>query len=158
MERLTGQSTAEAVPVEVQLVMTDATLLAGDAEPAELEGYGPLPAPLARAWLRGDDTSGPRQAKAWLRRLYTSPDHKALVAMDSKRRTFDGQLRQFLVAADRTCRTPWCDAPIRHLDHTIRAADGGATSAANGAGLCEACNYNKDAQGWEAVVRPGRVL
>ena len=53
VERLTGQATADGVPVEVHLVMTDRTLLGGDPEPAELDGYGPLPAPLARAWLRG---------------------------------------------------------------------------------------------------------
>jgi hypothetical protein len=52
VERVTGQASAPAVPVEVQLVMTDHTLLGGDPEPAELTGYGPLPAPLARDWLR----------------------------------------------------------------------------------------------------------
>ncbi len=49
--------------------------------------------------------------------------------MDSRRRVFDGELRRFLVVRDEFCRTPWCDAPVRHVDHIVRAADGGATSA-----------------------------
>ena len=32
--RVTGQADATAVPVEIQLVVTDRTLLAGDATPA----------------------------------------------------------------------------------------------------------------------------
>jgi hypothetical protein len=78
--------------------------------------------------------------------------------MDSRRRCFDGQLRRFVIAADRTCRTPWCDAPIRHIDHTIRAADGGKTSADNSAGLCEACNYTKEAPGWVTNRLSDRAL
>jgi hypothetical protein len=52
------------------------------------------------------------------------------------------------------CRTPWCDAIVRHADHLTRVADGGATSAANGNGRCEACNYAKDSPGWAAAA-PG---
>ena len=92
--------------------------------------------------------------RAWLRRLYTHPGSNALVAMDSRRRPFDGELREFLVVRDQLCRTPWCDAPIRHADHVTRAVDGGDTSAENGQGLCEACNYAKEAAGWQALPLP----
>ena len=159
VERVTGQASASAVPVQIQLVMTDRTLLAGDAEPAELDGHGPLPAPLVRGWLRGDaDKCGAKRAQAWVRRLYTAPDGSDLIAMDTRRRCFDGQLRQFVITADRCCRTPWCGAPIRHIDHPVRVAQGGRTSAANSQGLCEACNYTKEAFGWQTVRRPGRVV
>ena len=40
------------------------------------------------------------QAKAWVRRLYTNPATGELVAMDSRRRLFTGQLRQFLIIRD----------------------------------------------------------
>jgi 5-methylcytosine-specific restriction endonuclease McrA len=159
VERLTGQRSAEAVPVEIQLVMTDRTLLESDSEPAELEGYGPLPAPLVRRWLRGDDDKGlAKQAKAWVRRLYTSPDNSSLIAMDSRQRCFDGPLRQFVISSDQRCRTPWCDAPIRHVDHPIPVAKGGKTTAANSQGLCEACNYTKETHGWQTILRPDRVV
>ena len=95
-------------------------------------------------------------AQVWVRRLYASPVDGTLVAMDSRRRAFDGKLRQFLVTRDQTCRTPWCDAPIRHADHITAAADHGTTTAANGQGLCEACNYTKALPGWTAkTVRAG---
>lgn len=159
VERLTGQPSAAAVPVEIQLVMTYRTLLGGDSEPAELEGYGPLPAPLVRRWLRGDDDNGlAKQAKAWVRRLYTSPDSSSLIAMDSRQRCFDGPLRQFVISSDQRCRTPWCDAPIRHVDHPIPVAKGGKTTAANSQGLCEACNYTKETHGWQTILRPDRVV
>lgn len=158
VQRLTGQATATAVPVEIQLVMTETTLLDGDNEPAELEGVGPLPAPLARSWLRDATTQPETEAAAWLRRLFTSPTTGQLIAMDSRRRCFDGLLRRFVIAADRTCRTPWCDAPIRHIDHSLRAAEGGDTRADNGAGLCEACNYTREVPGWTTSRLPNRVL
>jgi hypothetical protein len=159
VERITGQATASAVPVEIQLVMTDRSLFGGDNEPAELPGHGPLPAPLVRDWLRGgDDAGGAASTGTWLRRLYTAPHSDALVGMDTKRRCFDGQLRRFLITADQRCRTPWCDAPIRHVDHPVSVAQGGTTSAANSQGLCEACNYVKETLGWRAVPQPDRVV
>lgn len=81
-----------------------------------------------------------------------------LVAMDSRRRRFTGRHRALLVHRDQTCRTPWCDAPVRHVDHVQPHAGGGATSTANGQGLCEACNQAKEAVGWQARGTPrGRV-
>ena len=150
VERITGQTSANAVPVEVGLVMTDTTLLGGDQTPAHLDGYGAIPAFLARRLVRAAE-------EAWVRRLYTSPHSSSLVAMDSRRRTFDGQLRRFLILRDQTCRNPWCDAPVRHVDHVRRAGDGGPTTADNGQGLCEACNYAKESSGWRTrrVAGPG---
>jgi len=140
--RLTGQE-ASAVGVEVQLVMSERTLLRGDNEPGYAPGYGTIPASLARRIVR-------ESHKTWLRRLYTAPGSGELVAMDSRRRTFRGKLRDLTVLRDQTCRTPWCDAPIAHVDHARSTRMGGRTTAANGQGLCEACNYTKEAPGWRA--------
>ncbi len=72
--------------------------------------------------------------------------------MDSRRREFDGLLRRMLVLRDQTCRTPYCDAPIRHADHVRPHRVGGETSLVNAAGLCERCNLVKEAGGWVARV------
>ena len=152
VERITGQATAEAVPVEIRLVMTDQALVGSfesGAAPAEVERYGPIPASLARRLVRAAP-----EHQAWVRRLYKHPSTGQLVGLESSRRSFDGGLREFVVARDRVCRTPWCDAPIRHVDHVLPVEAGGPTSAANGQGLCEACNYAKQAPNWRA--RPGR--
>ena len=167
VQRLTGQATADAVPLEVQLVMTDRTLLEGDDTPAQIPGFGPVPAAFARDLVTGraaGDSAGPDRAglaevaRVWLRRLFTSPTDGTLVAMDSRRRSFDGLLRRFLVTRDQVCRTPWCDAPIRHTDHVRPSAEGGETTADNGQGLCARCNYAKELPGWrcDVVTRQGR--
>jgi hypothetical protein len=88
----------------------------------------------------------------WVRRLHQTPGTDDLVAMDSQGRRFEGQLAEYLRLRDRRCRNPWCNAPIRHLDHAKDVAKGGRTSASNGQGLCEACNHAKQADGW--AVRP----
>jgi hypothetical protein len=75
--------------------------------------------------------------------------------MDSRARLFPAGLRRFLQARDDTCRSPYCDAPIRHMDHILPWAEGGTTTAANGAGLCEACNHTKEIAGWRSRPRPG---
>jgi hypothetical protein len=54
VQRLTGQATPDQTPVEVTLLVTDHTLLAGGDQPAHLSGYGPVPAPLARRMLTPD--------------------------------------------------------------------------------------------------------
>ena len=46
------------------------------------------------------------------------------------------------------------DAPIRHRDHPEPVSASGETSESNGQGLCDACNYAKEAVGWRA--RPSR--
>ena len=44
VERVTGQATADEVSAEIGLIMTDSALFGGDDTPAELTGYGPVPA------------------------------------------------------------------------------------------------------------------
>ena len=86
----------------------------------------------------------------WVRRLYTRPPTGPWSRWTPPGGPFTGGLRRFLIIRDQTCRTPWCDAPIRHLDHPTRHADGGPTTAPNGQGLCAACNHAKEAPGWRA--------
>ena len=148
VERVTGQTTAEAIPARVELVMTDQTFFntgAGSDEPAHLIGCGTIPAELARRLVQVAD----EKAEAWIRRLYADPEGR-LVAMESTSRRFEGGLGEFLVIRDQICRTPWCGAPVRHGDHVVRADFGGPTAEANGEGLCAACNQAKEAPGWRA--------
>lgn len=159
VERLTGQETAAAVPVEVHLVMTDTALLRGDGRetPAWVVGHGPFPSGAARQLL-GPERDGPAgDPRVWLRRLYTHPETGELVAMDSKRRLFDGLLRRMVILRDDTCRSPWCDAPIRHVDHAIPHSAGGSTTYENASGLCERCNQNKESERWRHAADPARL-
>lgn len=150
VERLTGQSTAGDVPVRVNLVVSDAILFGADEGAAHLMGHGPVPAELARDMVS-------RSRRAPLRRLYARPAAGELVAMDSASRVFPKGLGELIDLRDRTCRTPWCGAPIRHRDHIRSVDEDGETSFRNGQGLCEACNHAKQAPGWAARPRPGPV-
>lgn len=194
--------------IEIQLIMTDRALIAGDQEPAYLQGYGTVPAGWARELLREAPAPGPTEAsdaaqdtggatgigsgrdwlgtasrstgtgrtstagasdvdangdagqkvaesRVWVRRLYTAPGTGQLIGMDAKGRIFPKALRKLIIARDQTCRTPWCDAPIRHIDHIRAHGAGGKTTEANGEGLCERCNQAKEAPGYESRPVPG---
>lgn len=145
-EPATSGASAAETSVMIHLLISD-TVLFGGAGAGHVDGYGPVPGDLARHLATTD--------RAWIRRLYTTPATGDLVAADSRARRFPARLAQLIRLRDRACRTPWCDAPVRHTDHITPAATGGPTSLSNGQGLCEACNYAKQTHGWTARPRPG---
>ena len=151
--RVTGQAAAPAVGVQVVLMVPDAVLFGTAEDAAHVDGYGPVPAELARELVLTSVADA--TARTTLRRLYVRPETGRLVAMDSTARCFPDGLDLFIRLRDRTCRTPWCDAPIRHTDHVTGHHAGGRTRAQNGQGLCAACNHAKQAPGWHARPRPG---
>jgi len=140
VERVTGQAQASDVNAELQIVMDlDALLDANEQTTAELAGYGPLPADIARHIL---STS---KGRMWWRRLYAAPVGGPIVGGDPYRRHFDGFSKKLIMARDRHCRDPFCDAPIRHIE---RYADGGLTIHPNGRGECERGNHAREMPGW----------
>ncbi len=150
VERVTGRPAEVPVPVAVEVVITDESLFAGDSEPARVAGFGPVPAAIARRLIVA--ATGDRRSRATLRRLYKHPRSGVLVAMESRARLFPKGLSRFIDLRDETCRTPYCDAPIRHHDHATAHGRGGATNGVNGLGVCEACNYAKEAPGWKVTT------
>jgi hypothetical protein len=149
-ERVTGRPAGAAEPVAVNLVITDETLLGGDQVPATVSGYGPIPAAVARRLVSKAVTD--ERSRCTLRRLYRHPKSGQLVAMESRSRLFPKSLAMFIDLRDQTCRTPYCDAPIRHHDHAQPHHRDGPTSAENGLGECERCNYAKEASGWRVTA------
>jgi hypothetical protein len=88
----------------------------------------------------------------FLRRLFTDPVTGIIVNCDPRRRRFTGVLAKLLVFRDQHCRDPYCDAPIRHLDHIETHAGGGRTTATNGRGLCERGNYVRHMPGFTVCL------
>jgi hypothetical protein len=150
VERVTGHPAGAPMPIAVNLVISDETLFGGDTSPARVPGYGPIPAAVALRLAR--DAVTDERSKATLRRLYRHPNSGALVAMESKARLFPKGLARFISIRDDTCRTPYCDAPIRHTDHANPHRRDGATTGVNGLGECAACNYAKEAPGWRVYA------
>lgn len=117
--------------LETQLVLDLSTLLGFGDNPAELRGFGPIPANLARQ-LAVDST--------W-RRLVADPVSGHLLDFGSTTYTPPAALREYVLARDRRCRFPGCSQPAERtdLDHTepFTGNDlGGSTSAKNLHCLC----------------------
>ncbi|MDO9495933.1 MAG: DUF222 domain-containing protein, partial [Nocardioides sp.] len=131
VDRLCRPARTGARGAEVQLVMNaDMLIRDDDTTPPHLVGHGPIPAGIAKQFLA--DAEG----QVLIRRLFANPDDNALVAMDSHGILFPRALRRLLFARDgETCRTPWCDAPIRHADHVTPRARGGRSTLDGGQGL-----------------------
>lgn len=146
VERITGRPAAQPVPVAVNLVISDQALLGAANGSAVIAGYGPVPSAIAQSLIAAAVADPSSSAR--LRRLYAKPAGGALVAMESRSRLFPKGLAEFIALRDQRCRTPYCDAPVRHSDHATPARRGGPTSALNGLGLCERCNYTKESPGW----------
>jgi uncharacterized protein DUF222/HNH endonuclease len=155
VQRVTGQAQAGQVPTTINLVMRPGTLTGRGPDtdtPALLDGYGPVPAPVARALATRTGS-----APVWLRRLFTDRAGR-LISMETRQRCFTASQREYLRLRDQTCATPYCDAPIRHADHLNPAKDGGTTSLTNAQSLCEACNYAKQAPGWTTRREPDGTI
>ncbi|QZY29919.1 HNH endonuclease [Nocardioides coralli] len=152
VDRVLGGTVDASSTVRVNVVIGVDALLAETDEAADIPGHGAVPASTVRDWIRQALASG---GGLELRRLFADPVTGQLVAMESRSRTFPRALSELIALRDRRCRTPWCGAPVRHVDHVVSHADGGPTSADNGQGLCQACNHAKQAHGWSARPRPG---
>ena len=162
--RITGLTRVESAPIELQLLMTDASLLGGDDTDAASVGDLPIPAAVARRLALGESTqkASPEgeaddaelHGERFIRRLYTDPLSGRLTEADARRRRFTGIERRFVLLRDRRCRAPLCDAPIEHIHHVERYADGGSTTTDNGVGTCAAFNQAVEAPGWSTRARP----
>ena len=84
--------------------------------------------------------------------MIATPATGRLVAMDSRAWAFPDGIARLIRLRDRVCRTPWCDAPVRHVDHVQAHQDGGPTNETNGQGLCESCNHAKQTAGWHSRI------
>jgi hypothetical protein len=125
---------AHGRPLSVGLTMDTATLFGFADNPAQLEGYGPIPAPLARELA----VTG-----TW-RLMIVDAETGRLSHLGTRTYTPSRRLAEFIVARDRTCRAPRCGRPAhrcdldhrRPYDHTNPTA-GGQTDESNLQALCE---------------------
>ncbi len=133
----------------IHVTVPTSTLLGLDEEPAELAGYGPIPAPVARE-IATDPTS------TW-RRLLTDPASGRLLDLGRRCYRPPAGLAGFVRARDGHCRYPGCSRPAVacELDHVVARQHGGPTSEAN---LCALCERHHDLKhsGWRVVLHPDR--
>jgi hypothetical protein len=125
VERVTGQTYADDVKVEVQLVMDAPTLIGEGGEPVDLLGYGPISPTVADDIIAG-------APNPTVRRLLVDPVDGTLLVREPRRRHFDAPTSGHIRTRDRRCRQPGCDLKIRHNDHIHAHIDGGPSTKDNG--------------------------
>jgi hypothetical protein len=94
------------IPALVQITTDLPTLLGLRNNPAELHGYGPLPAALARAMAADAD---------W-QRFLQDPITGAPVDLGRTRRHPDAEMRRWIIARDGTCQFPECYRPANRCE------------------------------------------
>jgi hypothetical protein len=152
-----GDGPVHAVPVGalrplVQVVVPITTLMGVGEEPAELAGYGPIPAHLARE-IAADPTS------TW-QRLLTDPTSGRLLDIGRTRYRPPPGMAAFVRARDGECRHPTCRRPATtcELDHVTEWQHGGPTSEDNLCALCARHHDLKEHHGWQVVLHDDRTL
>lgn len=128
-------------PLTVNVTIDLPTLLGLAENPGQLAGYGPIPASVARE-LASDGR--------W-KRFITEPQTGNL--LDFGRESYEPpqNLKDFLIARDRTCRFPGCrrSALLSDLDHAESWESGGSTSPDNIGALCRRHHRLKTHDGWK---------
>jgi hypothetical protein len=130
---------------QIQFI-TDLPSLLGLADnPAELVGFGPIPAALVRD----------RAAQADWRRLIADPVTGYLLDYGTVIYRPPAQLADFVMARDRRCRFPGCNtrASVCDIDHNIPAPRGD-TSAKNCCCLCRRHHRLKTFTDWTVQLQP----
>lgn len=132
--------------VELQVVVSAASLLGASHDPAHLVGYGAVPVELAEQLAA--------EHGAWIRQLVCSPDDGHLTT-SSRRRRFPAELGRFLTDQHgHQCAVNACERQASDLDHVVDYADGGLTCRDNGQPLCWWCNQRKRHPDIAAVKNP----
>ncbi len=133
--------TPQRRPLTVNVTIDLPTLLGLAENPGQLAGYGPIPASVARE-LASD---------AKWKRFITEPQTGNL--LDFGRESYEPpqNLKDFLIARDRTCRFPGCrrSALLSDLDHAQSWESGGETSPDNIGALCRRHHRLKTHDGWK---------
>jgi hypothetical protein len=127
------------------------TLLGHSAEPATLEGYGPIDLPTARELTAGAPS---------LTRILTHPETGAVLSVGRDRYAVPADLRTWLRVRDGTCRFPGCSRAARtsELDHTKDWQYEGCTEHKNLAHLCKSHHRLKHMTEWSVEQRDGGTL
>jgi hypothetical protein len=155
VELLTGEevnheggekSTQKKSAMTINVIVDLPTLLGLADNPAELSGYGAIPASLARELAN---------SYPW-RRFITDPISGELLECGREKYQPPQALAEFINARDKTCRFPGCRraAELSDIDHAIPWDDGGQTNPANLGALCRRHHRLKTHGGWKIISNP----
>ncbi len=141
--------------VQVRVTVPLDVLTGHSEHPAELAGYGPIPASTARELAADPDST-------W-QRLITDPVTGALLDHGTTRYRPPTALREHVNARHQTCQFPGCRTPAHRcdLDHNVPYDPDtgmGPTSAANLGPKCRPHHRLKGMPGWEVHQYPDGTI
>src|SRR3546814_668574 len=125
--------------------------LAGQCEPATVEGVGPIPLQRARE-LCGT-------ARSWMR-ILTHPETGMVLSVGRKKYRPPAPLRRLVRWRADRCMGPGCAIPASRcqIDHQVAWEDGGRTELSNLAPLCQGHHTIKHHGGWVVRQLPGGAI
>ncbi|MCJ1671906.1 MULTISPECIES: HNH endonuclease signature motif containing protein [unclassified Rathayibacter] len=132
------------IRAEVRLTLAASTAVGLDDAPADLDGYGPVPAEIARELIRTAPS---------FTRVLTDPETGAVVSVGRTHRVPPPQMRLHLKLRDQTCRFAGCTRPAAtsEADHTLEWRNGGETSLENLVSLCTSHHHIRHGDQWSYV-------
>jgi hypothetical protein len=136
--------------VEIGVLVPYLTLLGLADTAGELDGFGPIPASVARRLAAGG---------TW-RRILTDPATRRVLDYGKTRYRPPQDLIDQVIARDRTCRGIGCDRPARscQIDHTIPFPDG-PTAESNTGPFCDRQHMFKTHGRWQvSQPTPGQFV
>jgi hypothetical protein len=141
--------------VQIRITVPLDVLAGGSDTPAELAGYGPIPAASARELAAEPDCT-------W-HRLITDPITGALLDHGTTRYRPPTALRDHVIARHQTCQFPGCRTPAHRcdLDHNVPYdpdTDTGPTSGANLGPKCRPHHRLKGMPGWDVCQYPDGTI
>ncbi len=136
------------VPALTLLEETDAGVAEVGADPARVEGVGPIPVGRARELCGGD--------AGWMRVL-THPETGMVLSVGRARYSPPAALKRLVKWRADRCMGPGCGMPASRceVDHTLAWEHGGDTSLQNLAPLCRGHHKVKHHGGWRLRQVPG---
>lgn len=136
------------VPVLALLENDDAAVADAGADPATVEGVGPIPIQRAKELCGGDAT--------WMRVL-THPETGMILSVGRSQYSPPASLKRLVKWRADRCMAPGCGMPASRceIDHTFAWEHGGDTSLENLAPLCRGHHKVKHHGGWRVRQVPG---
>jgi len=148
-----GMDTGPAAGIRAEAMVTVPvfTLLGLGEEPGDLEGYGPIPADVARRLCANAPS---------FHRVLTHPETGVRLSWGRTTYRVPKDLARVVRHRHPVCTFAGCRyaAQSCELDHTVAFADGGETALDNLGPACKRHHRLKHAAGWAAVQGPGGIF
>ncbi|NQX27428.1 DUF222 domain-containing protein [Microbacteriaceae bacterium VKM Ac-2854] len=135
------------VRAKVRIMVPVLTAAGEDEANAELDGYGPIPANMARELVgTGSD----------FYRVLTDPSTCAPISVERLKRFPPAEMRVFVQLRDLTCRFPGCVRPAAkaEIDHATEWVKGGHTAIRNLLTLCTSHHHVRHGEQWTYQLHP----